>query len=84
MNHDWVKWGTTQTEHIHIQFLKTLLGVNRSTTNLSTRSELGRHSLQELILIRSINFINYVEAKDLHSLVKQAANYEMLHIEERN
>ena len=64
MNHDWVKWDTTQTEKIHIQFLKTLLGVNRSTTNLLTRSELGRHSLQELILIRNINFIKYVEVKD--------------------
>ena len=84
MNHDWVKWDTTQTENIHIQFLKTLLGINRSRTNLLTRSELGRHSLKELILIRNINYIKYVEAKDPHSLVKQAANYEMLHIEERN
>ena len=84
MNHDWVKWDKTQTEKIHIQFLKTLQGANRSTTNLLARSELGRHSLQELILIRNINYIKYVEAKDAHSLVKQAANYEMSHIEERN
>ena len=84
MDHDWVKWDKTQTGKIHIQFLKTLLGVNRSTTNLLTRSELGRHSLQELILIRNINYIKYVEAKDPHSLVKQAANYEMSHIEDRN
>ena len=55
-----------------------------STTNLLTRSELGRHSLQELILIRKINHIKYVEAKDPRSLVKQAANYQMLHMEERN
>ena len=53
-------------------------------TNLLTRGELGRHSLQEPILIRNINYIKYVEAKDPQSLVKQAANYEMLHTEERN
>ena len=29
MNHDWIKWDTTQTEKIHIQFLKGLLEVNR-------------------------------------------------------
>ena len=34
MDYHWVKWDKTQTEKIHIQFLKTLLGVNRSTTNL--------------------------------------------------
>ena len=84
MNHDWIKWDTTQTEKIHVQFLKRVLGVNRSTTNLLTRGELGRHSLQEPILIRNINYIKYVEAKDPQSLVKQAANYEMLQTEERN
>ena len=76
--------GHDSNKKIHIQFLKTLLGVNRSTTNLLTRSELGRHSLQELILTRNINYIKYVKAKYPHSLVKQAANYEMSHIEERN
>ena len=84
MNHDWIKWDTTQTEKIHVQFLKRVLGVNRSTTNLLTRGELGRHSLQEPILIRNINYIKYVEAKYPQSLVKQAANYEMLQTEERN
>ena len=84
MNHDWVKWDATHIEKIHTQFLKRLLGVNRSTTNILTRSEMGRHSLQEKILARNINYIKYVESKDPLSLVKQAANYEKLHMEERN
>ena len=29
MNHDWIKWDTTQTEKIHVQFFKRVLGVNR-------------------------------------------------------
>ena len=84
MNHDWVKWDTTQTEKIHTQFLKRLLGVNRSTTNVITRSEMGRHSLQESIVTRNINYIKYVESKGPLSLVKQAANYEALNTENRN
>ena len=32
MNHDWVNWDKTQTEKIHIQFLKTLLGYLRNFT----------------------------------------------------
>ena len=58
MNHDWAKWDSTLTEKTHTQFLKILLGVNRSTTNIFTRSEVGRHSLQEKTLTRNINYIN--------------------------
>ena len=84
MNHDWIKWDATHTEKIHTQFLKRLLGVNRSTTNVLVRGELGRHSLQENILRRNINYIKYVENKDPQSLAKQAANYEILHAEKRD
>ena len=81
MNHDWKNWDTTQTEKIHTQFLKRLLGLNRSTTNVLTRGELGRHSLQEQIVTRNINYIKYIEMKDPQTLVKQAANYEFSHTE---
>ena len=80
-NHDWKKWDTTQTEKIHTQFLKRLLGLNRSTTNLITRGELGRHSLQAQIVTRNINYIKYLEKKDPQTLVRQAANYELSHLE---
>ena len=58
MNLDWKQWDTAQIDKIHTQFLKRLLGVNRSTTNVLIRSEVGRHSLQEQILARNINYIN--------------------------
>ena len=82
MNHNCTTWDTTQIEKTHTQFLKRLLGVNRSTTNILVRSELGRHSLQEKIVTRNINYIKYVENKGPHVLVKQAAYYEMLHADE--
>ena len=84
MNLVWKQWNTTQIDKIHTQFLKRLLGVNRSTTNVLIRSEVGRHSLQEQILARNINYIKYIENKDPPSLVKQAANYEIHYIDERN
>ena len=73
MNFDWKQWDSTQIEKIHTQFLKRLLGVNRSTTNVLIRSELGRHSLQEQILARNINYIKYIESKDPQTLVKLSA-----------
>ena len=84
MNFDWKDWDTTLIERTHTQFLKRLLGVNRSTTNVLVRSEVGRHSLQELILARNINYTKYIESKYPHTLVKQAANNESLYIDKRN
>ena len=56
-------WDTLPIEMIHTQFLKRLLGVNRSTTNLMTRSEIGRHSLLHYVTKRNINFLKYIEEK---------------------
>ena len=74
MNLVWKQWDTTQIEKIHTKFLKRLLGVNRSTTNVLIQSEVGRHSLQEQILARNINYIKYIENKYPPSLVKQFFN----------
>ena len=38
-NMDWKKWDKSKIERTHTQFLKRLLGVNRSTTNLMARAE---------------------------------------------
>ena len=46
------------------EFHERRLGVNRSTTNVLVRSEVGRHSLQEKILTRNINYIKYIDSKD--------------------
>ena len=76
MNHEWEKWDTTPIERVHTQFLKRVLGVNRSTTNVMVRAELGRHSIQERILKRNLQYIDYVSNKEPSSLVHQALIYE--------
>ena len=82
-DHDCKSWDQTPIEKCHSQFLKRVLGVNRSTTNVMVRSELGRHSLQERITKRNLKYIQYVAGKDAHSLVWHALNYELTQIDHR-
>ena len=81
---DWKKWEESKIERVHTQFLKRLLGVNTSTTNVMARAELGRHSLQELITRRCIRYITHVEGKDEEYLCRQAYKYELDQINELN
>ena len=83
MDHDWKNWDSTPIERTHTQFLKRLLGVNRSTTNVMVRAEMGRHSLQERILKRHLNYIFYASMKNPASLVHQALTYEEAKKDER-
>ena len=74
----WIrKWELSPIEKVHTQFLKRMLGVNYSTTNILVRRECGRNPLQENILNRNINYLKYITNKDDTTLVKQALNYEM-------
>ena len=45
LNQDSAKWDYNDIEKIHLQFMKRIMGVNRSTTNILIRGEMNRHSL---------------------------------------
>ena len=70
-------WDNSEVERMHTQFLKRLLGVNRSTTNALVRGELGRYPLSIPLNCRTNSFIKHIlnESKP-HSLVSQALEYE--------
>ena len=72
----YTKWESTPIERIHTQYLKRLLGVNRSTTNILVRGETGRNPLLASTLTRNINYIKYFNNKCNSTLVKQALDYE--------
>ena len=72
MVNDYRKWELSPIENVHTQFLKRMLGVNYSTTNILVRRECGRNPLQENILNRNINYLKYITNKDDTTLVKQA------------
>ena len=76
ITHDYTKWESTPIERIHTQYLKRLLGVNRSTTNILVRGETGRNPLLASTLSRNINYIKYLNNKCNSTLVKQALDYE--------
>ena len=78
------KWEKTKVEQIHTQFIKRLLGLNRSTTNILARGEVNRHNLQEQILNRNINYIKYIKIKNNNELVKQAFEFETERDAEKN
>ena len=63
--------------------MKRLLGVNRSTTNVLVRGELGRYSLKGKCIMKNLRYINYVKSKEESTLVKQAYNYEISKSNER-
>ena len=71
------KWDYSDIEKTYTQFLKQILGVNRTTTTIMVRGELNRHSLQEEILRRNINYANYIHNREMQPYVQQAVAYEM-------
>ena len=64
INHDWKKWDCTSIEKIHTQFLKRILGVNRFTTNMMVRGELGRHQILQIIFVRNLIYLKYLIIND--------------------
>ena len=71
LNQDGKKWDANEIEKVHTQYLKRILGLNRSTTNILVRAEVGRFSLQTKILERNIKYMRYLRGK-ADELVKRA------------
>ncbi len=77
LNFDNKEWDKCEIEKIHTQFLKRLLGLNRSTTNALVRAELGRYPLSIQANCRVDSFINHiVHYSEADSLVALALEYE--------
>ena len=70
LDHD--KWDKTSTEQAHLNFIKHILGVNRSTNNLICRAELGRYPLSIEINTKIINFYRHAKAMPVDSIVHQS------------
>ena len=75
LNLDSSKWEKSDIEKVQTQLIKRLLGLNRSTSNILVRSEVGKFPLQAQILERNIKYVKYVNSKN-NELVKQALLYE--------
>ena len=76
LNQDDDKWDANPIEKVHTQFIKRILGVNRSTSTIMLRGEVGRYSLQSRIIIRNVRYLNQIKQKEDNILVKQAYIYD--------
>ena len=70
LDHD--KWDETPIERAHLNFIKHILGVNRSTNNILCRAELGRYPINIHINSKIINFYKHVKSKPNETIVHQA------------
>ena len=70
------KWDKSPIEAVHTQFLKRLLGVNRSTTSVMIRAETGCYPLIIRIKSRILNFIKHIEKQGPTQLSYIAYTYE--------
>ena len=70
MNYEVVNdnWDDNPVEKVHTQFLKRLIGVNRSTSNILVRGDLGRKPLQANALSRNVGYLKYLSNKQNNSL----------------
>ena len=68
MDFEYEKWDDNPIEKAHTQFLKRLIGVNRSTSNILVRGDLGKKPLQADALSRNIGYLKYLSNKQDNSL----------------
>ena len=68
-------WEKNETEKVHTQFLKRILGCDIHTSNIMTRTEIGRRPLICDIIKKSALYIKHVKS-NMDSLAGQALAYE--------
>ena len=66
------KWDISSTERIHLNFVKHILGINRSVNNLLCRAELGRYPISIEINHKILNFYKHIRELPRDSIAYQA------------
>ena len=72
---DFTKWEKNEVERTHTQFLKRILGCDIHTSNIMTRTEVGRRPMLIDIIKRNVLFIQHIKL-DPNSLVFAALDVE--------
>ena len=66
---DFNKWDSTKIEFIHLKSYKHILGVNRSTSSIFVRGEMGRMPLKTAVDTKIFHLINS-ENKLVHQVLQ--------------
>ena len=56
---DFNKWYSTKIEFVHLKFCKHILGVNRSTSNILVRGEVGRIPLKTAVDTKIVQYYKH-------------------------
>ena len=65
-------WDKNQIEKVHLQFCKYYLGINRKSSNIASRSELGRFPLKIFIDTLILKYYNHLITMPDDSIAKQS------------
>ena len=65
-------WDLGLIEQVHLNFCKHILGVNRSTTNLLCRAELGHRPIKLVVDLKIFQFLKHCLKLSDEKLVKEA------------
>ena len=68
---DYDKWDSCPPEKSHLDFIRHILGTNRSVNNLICRAELGRYPLCIEINCRIVNFYKHIKEMPKDSIAYQ-------------
>ena len=70
------EWGKLTIETVQAQFIKYLIGVNKSTTNIMVHGETGRYPLTMFIKLRTVKFAKHIVSQSKHKLCQMACECE--------
>ena len=70
------EWGKLKIETVQTQFIKRLIDVNKSTTNIMVHGETGRYPLTMFIKLRTVKFVKHIVSQNKHKLCQMAYEYE--------
>ena len=62
------EWGKLTIETAQTQFIKRLIGVNKSITNIMVHGETGRYPLTMFIKLRTVKFVKHIVSENKHKL----------------
>ena len=68
--------GKAMIETGQTQFIKRLIGVNKSTTNIMVHRETGHYPLTMFINLRTVEFVKHIVSQNKHKLSQMAYGCE--------
>ena len=73
---EWGKLTIELSEALQTQFIKRLIGVSKSTTNVMVHGKTGRYPLTMFIKLRTVKFVKHIVPQNKHKLSQMGYEYE--------